>query len=202
MQNYNFIKKQQIIYYERTNNYSLLLRKTIKGSILSKKILQSIELRLRAKILLILLEQLSVLELHKYLYCDLELKNILFDNINNDINIIDIGSYLNFDYLVNKKFLNNNNLLICLLTIIYNFFNTRTEIIHNTSVNLNFLKDTFNYDINTRYFIKRFFIFIENNYNKITYTMIYNFFKQNEMIGNNVLDVKNIFINKYRYKND
>lgn len=202
LQNYNFIKKQQIIYYERTNNYSLLLRKTIKGSILSKKILQSIELRLRAKILLILLEQLSVLELHKYLYCDLKLKNILFDNINNDINIIDIGSYLNFDYLVNKKFLNNNNLLICLLTIIYNFFNTRTEIIHNTSVNLNFLKDTFNYDINTRYFIKRFFIFIENNYNKITYTMIYNFFKQNEMIGNNVLDVKNIFINKYRYKND
>ena len=202
LQNYNFIKKQQIIYYERTNNYSLLLRKTIKGSILSKKILQNIELRLRTKILLILLEQLSILELHKYLYCDLRLKNILFDSINNDINIIDIGSYLNFDYLVNRKFLNNNNLLICLLTIICNFFSTRNEIIHNTSVNLNFLKDTFNYDINIRYFIKRFFIFIENNYNKITYTMIYNFFKQNEMIGNNVLDVKNIFINKYRYKSD
>ena len=146
------------------------------------------------------MEQLKILENNGYLYCDLAPRNILFNDTAGIIDIIDLGSYFDVDYLVKKNFIRNKNLLICLLTLIYNFFSNNSVFIRNADADFFLLKKINNYDIHVRYFIRRFFIFIEDNYNEITYTLIYNFFKKAKIYDNNTLSIKSIFINKYKYK--
>lgn len=205
---YDFIIKQEPIQFENNAYCTYLIRKKLKADSLLNYNICKMPLKQKINIILQILGQLYILEVNGFIYNDIHLGNILFNN--SICYLIDLGAYFKkYETTNNLSTLyfnyNHYSLLECFIIFIYNLFNVRNIVEPTyfiTKKNLSFLKNIFNYDINIRYFIKRFFIFIENNYNKITYTMIYNFFKQNEMIGNNVLDVKNIFINKYRYKND
>lgn len=199
LKNLYFVKNQKIIFYEETDNYYLICKNKINGFTLTKKYVYNIDIQEKQKILLNILEKLSILENNGFIYNDLSFKNIMFDKNINEYVLVDLNSY--FIKEKNKKLLNlkntneNYNLSIELIIFIYNLFKFKNlkEVsnIYNASTYKSIFK-TNNYEIS--FLIKRFFN--ELDFKNFSYNDVYNFFKKNSLNNNSEI-IKNIFINKY-----
>ena len=202
LKNLDFIKSQKIIFYEETDNYYLICKNKINGFTLTEQYINNIDIQEKQKILLNILEELSILENNGFIYNDLWITNIMFDKNINKYILVDLSSYFikKNNKLLNLKFTYNHySLSIILIIFIYNLFkfkNLKELLTYNIKKIESTYKSIFktnNYEIS--FLIKRFFN--ELDFKNFSYNDVYNFFKKNNLNNNSEI-IKNVFINKYR----
>ena len=93
LKNLDFIKSQKIIFYEETDDYYLICKNKIDGFTLTEQYINNIDIQEKQKILLNILEELSILENNGFIYNDLWITNIMFDKNINKYILVDLSSY-------------------------------------------------------------------------------------------------------------
>jgi serine/threonine protein kinase len=136
-ENYEFIEKQKLLSYEITDHYIIIVKKKINGEVFKKKHVESFTLENKINILKQIVQQLSILEKHGYIYNDLRSSNFMIEDKSKNVYLIDLGS-ITKSAKSKRKYTEISrgscfNVLDCILIIVYNLFNLSNDFFNTNS---------------------------------------------------------------------
>jgi len=169
---FDYIKKQELVDFEKRKDFITFVRKKIRGDSLSEIVI--LDHKVRLKIIKDLLSQLVDFEKQNLIYNDTRTSNVLV--CGQCVNFIDLGSFAK-----KSVFRNNNNNFLQFLLLIYNLFrDSLQDRIQDKEPLVYFdklkIRCVYNYPVYFQEFVKSLNFLIHNNSSFLTIKKLYDDF--------------------------